>query len=345
MENIELKSPQQPLLDGRQEDLGNIYDEPGDYIEIQLDRRKPRRTPPIDTTDIDDPDAQLLALDDHGPADEDDLVKPKMSSWPATSATIVANSLPQAVAQMGWAVSVIVLSVMTLISTYSSVVLAWLRGSAVDITTYPALAGYITRDLGKGTALFHTRLTQVLLYTFLQGVCTIYLITMKLAIEEIFQTCQDETNSATPSTNSPFPDDSRQRTCDVSSCTVDGVTNLPDTIWLGIAAACVFPFVHFRRLAHATWLSVLGVVTILIINAVIIYRCIQHLIDGTHEVDSAQKYHRTFRDLINGISTVVFAYGGHGVMLDILSEMKEPAKFSRAVYSSQGFMFFNYAIV
>lgn len=64
----------------------------GDYIEIQLDRRKPRRTPPIDTTDIDDPDAQLLALDDHGPADEDDLVKPKMSSWPATSATIVANS-------------------------------------------------------------------------------------------------------------------------------------------------------------------------------------------------------------------------------------------------------------
>lgn len=28
MENIELKSPQQPLLDGRQEDLGNIYDEP-----------------------------------------------------------------------------------------------------------------------------------------------------------------------------------------------------------------------------------------------------------------------------------------------------------------------------
>ena len=36
----------------------------------------------------------------------------------------------------------------------------------------------------------------------------------------------------------------------------------------------MFPFVHFRRLAHATWVSVLGVVTILCVNAVIVYRCV-----------------------------------------------------------------------
>lgn len=79
--------------------------------------------------------------------------------------------LPQAVAQMGWAVSVIVLSVMTLISTYSSVVLAWLRGSAVDITTYPALAGYITRDLG----LINFPCSCVLLCTSTHPLCTLYL--------------------------------------------------------------------------------------------------------------------------------------------------------------------------
>eukprot|EP00043_Microstomoeca_roanoka_P017129 m.177610 g.177610 ORF g.177610 m.177610 type:complete len:514 (+) comp16575_c0_seq2:64-1605(+) len=299
-------------------------------------------------------DSELLYTDLD---EEDELVKPKESSWPATSATIVANmigvgilGLPAAFAQMGWAVSAGVLIVMALISTYSSLILAWLRGSVTEITTYPGLAAFVTKAGGRNNSLFYKHLSQILLYTFLQGVCTLYLITMKLSLESIFQQCADadaNTNVNTTTTIAPTTTAGSitSSSCERTSCASTGLLDLPDTLWLLIAAGFVFPFVHFRRLAHATWLSVVGVLTITAVNVIIILRCIQRLLDGDHSFHTIHTHHRTFRDLINGIATVVFSYGGHGVLLDIFSEMKEPAKFPRAVYSSQTFMFLNYAIV
>ncbi|EGD80156.1 hypothetical protein PTSG_10838 [Salpingoeca rosetta] len=337
-ESIEMEAR---LLNGNE--LDNDYNDEGDYIEVGSRHRVESMT----SIQEEDPDAHLLYAD----VDEDDLSRPRESSWLATSATIVSNmigvgvlGLPYAFAQMGWAVSVVVLVVLTLISMYSSLVLAWLRGTAFDITTYPSLAAYATRGAGKRGSSFHRRFAQIVLYTYLQGVCTIYLITMKIAIEEIFQRCAEDGPHSTSDT-SHTTDPALAFACQPASCAPDGVANLPDTLWLVIAAGFVFPFVHFRRLAHATWLSVLGVITILAVNGVIVYRCVQRIIDGTHALDRIEKFHRTFRGLINGITTTAFAYGGHGVMLDILAEMKEPAKFPRAVYASQGFMFFNYAVV
>ena len=57
--------------------------------------------------------------------------------------------LPQAFARLGWAVSVVVLVVVTLIATYSSLILAWLRGTVSSITTYPSLAAYASRGGGE----------------------------------------------------------------------------------------------------------------------------------------------------------------------------------------------------
>lgn len=59
----------------------------GDYIEVSR-----ARAPPVSSIEeSDDPDAHLLYSDTAGD-DPDELIRPRESTWPATSATIVANS-------------------------------------------------------------------------------------------------------------------------------------------------------------------------------------------------------------------------------------------------------------
>ena len=41
-----------------------------------------------------------------------------------------------------------------------------------------------------------------------------------------------------------------------------------------MTAAIVFPFIHYRSLAQAPWLMYVGVGTILVVNLVIIIRCV-----------------------------------------------------------------------
>lgn len=43
----------------------------------------------------------------------------------------------------------------------------------------------------------------------------------------------------------------------------------------------------------------------------------------------------SLRNIINGLTIIFFAFGGHAVMVDILSDMKDPRHFPRAVYWSQ----------
>lgn len=51
------------------------------------------------------------------------------------------------------------------------------------------------------------------------------------------------------------------------------------------------------------------------------------------------------QDIINGMTQMAFAYGGHVLMLDMMRDMKRPLEFYKSVWLSQIFMFLNYAVV
>ena len=57
-------------------------------------------------------------------------------------------ALPGAFSQLGWPLAFFVLIVVTLISVYSALILAWLKGAMRHITTYPGLAGVVTEFKG-----------------------------------------------------------------------------------------------------------------------------------------------------------------------------------------------------
>eukprot|EP00055_Hartaetosiga_balthica_P008322 m.30650 g.30650 ORF g.30650 m.30650 type:complete len:485 (-) comp6240_c0_seq1:1850-3304(-) len=268
----------------------------------------------------------------------DPLKQPKENSWLLTAAIIIANvvgvgilGLPKAFSQLGWVLSICILVVVALVSTYSSLILAWLRGASKHITTYPGLTAYVTEYKGEKWSKTYKRIVQAILFAYLQGICTVYLSTMKLSLEQIFQTC-----SADP--------DQQSSICEPQGCNDHGVADFPDTLWLLIAAVCAFPFVHFRRLAHAGWLYAVGVLTILIVSVIIIYRCgLQFHKNSWHP--TFEIVNDSFVDIINGIVTIVFAFGGHSVLLDIVSEMKDAQSFPKSVYVSQSVMFLCYAVI
>eukprot|EP00056_Hartaetosiga_gracilis_P011571 m.175913 g.175913 ORF g.175913 m.175913 type:complete len:488 (-) comp13525_c1_seq1:36-1499(-) len=277
--------------------------------------------------------------DDEGDGEFDHLRAPKETSWLHTAAIIFANivgvgilGLPKAFSQLGWALSFGVVVAIALLSTYSSLILAWLRGIHKHITTYPGLAVHVSSYKGERVSKVYKRIIQAILFAYLQGICTVYLSTIKLSLEQIFQKCDAEVAN------------SEQAFCEPQGCNDHAVANLPDTLWLVIGALCVFPFVHFRRLANALWLYAISVATIVAVVAIIIYRCVVEYNDNSWH-PTFEVIGDSFPDIVNGIVTIVFAFGGHSVLLDIISEMKDVSHFPKSVYLSQGALFACYAVI
>ncbi|EDQ86645.1 uncharacterized protein MONBRDRAFT_38331 [Monosiga brevicollis MX1] len=262
------------------------------------------------------------------------------SMW-ATASTIVSNmigvgvlGLPAALGALGWPLFIIILIVMTVLSSYSALILGWLKGTVTSLRGYPDLAQDAAKSHGPKHAKFFRRITQCILFAYLQGACTLYLITMKLALETVFERC--------PADQGPPKLTPHGAQCERPACSHRGVVDLPDSIWLLVAVVILFPFVHYRDLSRSSWLSFVGVGTILIVDVVIMIRCIQKIAS-----DDAPNFDREWdtRSVVNALTTMVFAFGGHALIPDILSEMRFPKDFSLAVYWSQGFMFVNYLLV
>jgi proton-coupled amino acid transporter len=238
--------------------------------------------------------------------------------------------LPSAFREMGWAGATVCLVIVAVMSLYGGLLLGWLRGSDSSIHSYPALARRYARNLGPAAGQFWMRFTQIIGGAFILGSCTIYLVTCKISIMEVFQGCPANTTAG-------------NTTCDLTGCTEHGIADIDPTLWLVITAATLFPLIHIRSLADASIVSYVGVSTIAIVNAIIVARCASDAIhSNTHP---ARSYTPSLMDFVNGLTKLAFAYGGHVLMIDIHSEMREPADWSKAVYVSQLFMFINYAIV
>eukprot|EP00045_Choanoeca_perplexa_P010038 m.100428 g.100428 ORF g.100428 m.100428 type:complete len:490 (-) comp15124_c0_seq1:37-1506(-) len=274
----------------------------------------------------------------------DPLVTQPKNGVIATASTIISNmigvgvlGLPTAAAGLGWSLFAILLIVFTALSMYSSLVLGWLKGRMASLHGYPELAEAAAKARGPAAQRFYRRLVSGILFAYLQGVCTLYLITIKISLESVFEVCPDASlSNGTASTP-------RGATCEAQACTDHGIMDLPDSVWLFFSVMLLFPFVQNRSLAKNAWLSFVGVATILVVDLVVLIRCFQELSHSDHVRDTYHEW--KLLDVVNSITVMVFAYGGHALMPDILAEMKDPKDFPKAVYYSQGFMGINYALI
>jgi hypothetical protein len=99
-----------------------------------------------------------------------------------------------------------------------------------------------------------------------------------------------------------------------------------------------------RSLSDAGIVSYVGVTTIAVVNTIIIVHSLQE-VSGAGDHASTRLYPHNLMDFVNGMTALTFAYGGHVLMVDIQSVMKQPREWPKAVWTSQLFMFLNYAIV
>lgn len=258
------------------------------------------------------------------------------TSWPTSASLIVANmlgagvlGLPNAVKGMGITTSIILMVIVTTMSIYGGLLLGWVRDTR-PIRTYADLASHCGARISAAAGVRWRQFVVVVAYSYIIGACTIYLTTVKISYMEIFQKC-DTSNTTIAAV------------CDQPACSSMGVTSLSSTAWLCISVLSVFPLIHFRSLSDAGFVSYVGVLTIAIVNVIIVVRCV--ISDVKHDQPPERPYDRSFRDVINGLTSLAFAYGGHVLMPDIQSEMKDPMQFPKAVWFSQFFLFLNYALV
>lgn len=237
--------------------------------------------------------------------------------------------LPHAVKGMGLYTSIILLAIITGMSVYGGLLLGWIRDTR-PIRTYSDLALHCGNKISPRVGIWSRFLVTVVAYSYIIGSCTIYLTTMKICLMEMIQKCEDISTLGA--------------ICDQPACSTQGVANLSSTVWLLISMLCVFPLIHFRSLSDASIVSYFGVLTIAIVNVIIVVRCI--IVDTDNSAPKAvEPYERSFRDVINGMTSLAFAYGGHVVMPDIQSEMRSPQDFSKSIFLSQFFMLINYSVV
>lgn len=135
--------------------------------------------------------------------------------------------------------------------------------------------------------------------------------------------------------------------CNDGGCSHNGSANFSTTVWLLISAAILFPLIQLRSLSDAGIVAYVGVGTIGVVNTIIIARAIYDLVQGNRAEDfePSNLYPNSLMDFVNGLTQLAFAYGGHVLMVEILSVMERPQDWSKAVYASQLFMVANYAIV
>lgn len=159
--------------------------------------------------------------------------------------------------------------------------LGWIR-DARPIRSYGDLASHCGNKISLRVGIWTRFFVTVVAYSFIIGACTIYLTTIKICLMEMIQTCPSDSGTLDP-------------ICDEPACSSShGIADLPSTGWLLIAMLCVFPLIHFRSLADASFAAYFGVITIAIVNVIIVVRCI--IVDVDSSAPKATvPYERSFR--------------------------------------------------
>lgn len=139
--------------------------------------------------------------------------------------------------------------------------------------------------------------------------------------------------------------------CERSACNeTGGFADLPDSVWLLLAAIILYPIIHFRGLSTARWVPYVGALTITIVDIVVIVRSAlalhaQQGAPASGPLVPSGPAPLTLIGFVNGATIIAFAFGGHAVMVDIMAEMRDPLEFPKSVFLSHGFMVVNYAVV
>jgi proton-coupled amino acid transporter len=250
-----------------------------------------------------------------------------------SSSLIVANmlgagvlGLPHAVSLMGVPGAVIVLIIITAASVYGGLLLGVLYGNDPATRDYGTMAERAFTD--RRTGMYWRRFCTIVGYVYILGSCTIYLTTMKISIMQVLQKCTVDT----------LPSG-----CSMVGCTEHGHVDLHPTFWLLIAAAILYPFIHIRTMADISYVSYVGTATIAVVNVIVLVKCITAA--SHHSSTRTYSTETNVKDFVNGLTQLTFAYGGHVLMIDMLSSMKTPSQWPLSVYSSQFFMLVNYAAV
>jgi hypothetical protein len=78
-------------------------------------------------------------------------------------------------------------------------------------------------------------------------------------------------------------------------------------VWLFFAVIVLFPFVHNRSLTKNAWMSFIGVATILVVDLMVLIRCVEALSKAGFTSDTHSEW--KLPDVVNGITTIALAYG------------------------------------
>lgn len=123
------------------------------------------------------------------------------------------------------------------------------------------------------------------------------------------------------------------------------------------------PPAQIRSMHEISWLAFFGVCTILVpIGIVVVVLAShgrpdqpqpQHLAAGNGSVPAAavavynetKLWPSTFVDATVGVTDIIFAFAGQVIFVEIIDEMREPAHFPRAVWSSSTIMVVSYVII
>ena len=108
--------------------------------------------------------------------------------------------------------------------------------------------------------------------------------------------------------------------------------NIAESAWIAVAGALVLPMSYFKTMHELAIMSLFGVLTSVITVIVTV-------IESLTAPESTQNHNYgdiSFEGCLNGIATVIFAYGGHVVFPAVQKVMRTPSHFTMAIGISLG---------
>jgi len=249
----------------------------------------------------------------------------KNCDWVESCTVVVASmlgtgvlGLPLALRQTGWGLGLGWLFAVLSMSIYSGIVLWRLYMAGHKPHTYADLVFEVfERRFGHRCGVWARSFVILIAYSYLFGVCCIFVTAMKISLQELMWNLQ-----------------------------------LSELGWLVCTAIFIFPFVQVQSLHEASFMTLMGVATIIAVNGIVVGQVVKILY--TPENGGAVAAATTASvgavtglslDRINGLTAIAFAFGGHVIFLEVLSEMKRPQDFRKALFTSQGIMLSNYLLI
>lgn len=113
-----------------------------------------------------------------------------------------------------------------------------------------------------------------------------------------------------------------------------------------IASVIVFLSNQVRTLHNIALLSIVSVVTIFIVLTI----CLNDMISDSKPIGSAGVEHNlvasvNFWDFYGAFSTLIFAWAGQKIYLEIMTEMRDSKDFTKSLSGAYPFIFIGYAVV